>query len=306
MSDKDYYSILGVSKNASKEEIKKAYRKLAMKYHPDQAHGDKSAEEKFKELSEAYAVLGDDEKRRQYDTFGSSGFQQRFSQEDIFKGFDFSEILREFGLGGASFSRGSRGGIRFSFGHGSSPFNFHGMPGEKAAKGQDLIYELPLTLKEVASGTTKKIAFNHGGVTRQLNVKVPKGLINGKKLRLPGKGEPGASGGPPGDLYIKAKVMEDPNFSCKGYDLYMNREIKLTESLLGTTLSIPTVENKTLSLTIPQGTRHKTRMRLAGHGLPHMKGDGRGDLYVDILVRIPKRFTAEQKRLIQKLAETGL
>ena len=121
----DYYKILGVQKTASGEEIKKAYRKLAMKYHPDHTKGDKGAEEKFKKISEAYAVLSDKEKRKEYDTFGSEGFRQRFSQEDIFRGFDFGDIFREFGFGGGDFSHGGGGGRRFSFGTGS-PFNYSG------------------------------------------------------------------------------------------------------------------------------------------------------------------------------------
>jgi len=306
MSESDYYKILGVSKNASKDEIKKAYRKLAMKYHPDHAKGDGAAEERFKKISEAYAVLGDDEKRRQYDAFGSNGFQQRFSQEDIFRGFDFSEILKEFGLGGTSFARGKGGGVRFSFGPGSSPFGFHGPSPERPVKGQDLVYEIPLTLEEVSKGTTKKVSFHHGGQARSLTVKIPKGLTNGKKLRLAGKGNPSPYGGPPGDLYIQSNVVEDPVFAAQGYDLSLNREIKISDALLGTTLSIPTLEDTTLNLTVPPGTRHKTRMRLAGHGLPHMKGGGRGDLYVNILVHIPKTLTARQKKLVEELAEAGL
>jgi len=305
MSEKDYYHILGVSKGASKDEIKKAYRKLAMKFHPDHAKGDKSAEEKFKQLSEAYAVLGDDEKRKQYDTFGAAGFQQRFSQEDIFRGFDLGDILREFGLGGASFSRGRGSGMRFSFDQGS-PFDFQGRPQQNRVKGQDLVYELPLTLYEVATGTTKRVSFHHGGETRNLTVKIPKGLTDGKKLRLAGKGEASSFGGPSGDLYILSKVVKDPVFSADGYDLNMNQDIKLSEALLGTTLSIPTVEQNALSLTVPPGTRHKTKMRLSGHGLPHMKGSGKGDLYVHILVNIPKTLDARQKKLVEELAKTGL
>jgi len=305
MPETDYYKTLGVSKGASKDEIKKAYRKLAMKHHPDHAKGDKSAEEKFKKISEAYAVLSDDEKRKQYDTFGAAGFQQRFSQEDIFRGFDFSDILREFGLGGASFSRGRGGGVRFSFG-GGSPFDFQNRPPQQTVKGQDLVYELPLTLQEVAAGTAKRVSFHHGGESRNLTVTIPKGMVHGKKLRLSGKGETSPYGGPPGDLFILSKVLPDPVFSADGYDLNMNQEIKLSEALLGTTLSIPTVDQKALSLTVPPGTRHKTKMRLTGHGLPHMKGGGRGDLYVHILVHMPKKLDARQKKLVEELAKTGL
>ena len=304
MAEKDYYKILGVEKNASSAEIKKAYRKMAMKYHPDHAKGDKASEEKFKQISEAYAVLSDEEKRKQYDTYGSADFNQRYSQEDIFRNFDFGDIFKEFGFGGRGFSTGD-GGFRFSFGGGGSPFG--GRAGRQPApKGSDLVYELPLTLKEVAAGTNKTISFQHQGRSQNINVKVPKGMIGGKKLRLAGKGEPSAYGGAAGDLYIKSVVLEDPTFSLDGHDLVVNREIKLTDALLGTQIPIPTIEGKELTLKIPPGTRHKTKMRLAGRGIPHMKGEGRGDLFVQILVNIPSKLTREQKKLIGQLAETGL
>ena len=160
MPETDYYKMLGVKRNASDENIKKAYRKLAMKHHPDHAKGDKTAEEKFKKISEAYAVLSDKEKRQQYDTFGSTGFQQRYSQEDIFKGFDFANILKEFGFGGGDrFSRGP-GGMRFSFG-GDTPYGTRARQQQSLQKGADLVYEIPITLLEVATGATKTVAFKH-------------------------------------------------------------------------------------------------------------------------------------------------
>ncbi|MEW6673407.1 MAG: DnaJ C-terminal domain-containing protein [Thermodesulfobacteriota bacterium] len=303
MPETDYYKILGVEKNASDTEIKKAYRKLAMKYHPDHAKGDKTAEEKFKQLSEAYAVLSDKEKRKQYDQFGSTGFHQRFSQEDIFRGFDFSDIFREFGFGGATFSGGRKGGARFSFG-GGSPFG--NVQQQAAMKGSDLIYELPLTIHEVAAGTSKTVSFQHKGQSEKITVKIPKGMITGKKLRLAGKGEQSPYGGPAGDLYIQAKIMDDPVYRSEEYDLYVERKIKLTEAILGTTISVPTITGKELSLKIPAGTKHKTKMRLSGHGLPHMQGRAKGDLYVIIDVNIPTQLTSEQKNLIDKLAASGL
>ncbi len=305
MSETDYYALLGVSKNASDAEIKKAYRKLAMKYHPDHAKGDKAAEEKFKKISEAYAVLSDKEKRKQYDTFGADGFQQRYSQEDIFRGFDFSDLFREFGFGGGK--GGKRGSVRFSFGGGGgNPFGSYSQQQATAPKGADLVYELPLTLREVATGTRKNIRFEHDGRSENLTVTIPKGMITGKKLRLAGKGEPSPLGGPPGDLYIQAKVIPDPLFKADGYDVTIDREIRLTEALLGTTISVPTLEGKSLSLKIPPGTNHKTKMRLAGRGLPHMRGSGKGDLYVRVLVRMPKHLTPAQKELVEKLAAEGL
>jgi curved DNA-binding protein len=304
MSETDYYKMLGVNKNASDEEIKKAYRKLAMKYHPDHAKDDKSAEEKFKQISEAYAVLSDKEKRKQYDEFGSAGFQQRYSQEDIFKGFDFSDIFKEFGFGGSNFFTGRGGGMRFSFGSGSP---FGSQPGQRApVKGSDLIYELPLTLKEVATGTTKTVGFQHEGRSEKMTVKIPKGMVTGKKLRISGKGDPSPYGGPSGDLFIQTKLVDDPLYRSEGFDLFINHEIKLSEAILGTSISIPALDGKELSLKIPAGTRHKTKMRLSGRGLPHMKGGGKGDLFISIQVNMPKKLTREQRTLVEKLAETGM
>ena len=303
MPANDYYKDLGVDKNASPEAIKKAYRKLAMKYHPDHTKGDKSAEAKFKEISEAYAVLSDKDKRKQYDTFGSTDFHQRYSQEDIFRNFDFSDIFREFGFGGGLGS-GKRGGVRFGFGNGSS---FGGHPGQQAQmKGSDLVYELPLTLAEVAQGGEKRINFQHKGQSENVSVKIPPGMITGKKLRLTGKGEASPYGGPPGDLYIKSKVTPDPLFSSQEYDLIIHRDIRLSEALLGTRLKVPTLAGKELSLTIPPGTNHKTKMRLGGLGLPHMKGKKKGDLYVVIQVQMPKKLTNAQKKIVSQLAEAGL
>jgi curved DNA-binding protein len=302
MAETDYYKLLGVKKTASDDEIKKAYRKLAMKYHPDKTKGDKTAEETFKKISEAYAVLSDKEKRQEYDTYGSSGFQQRFTQEDIFRGFDFGDIFKEFGLGDA-----------FSFGGGRGSFSFGGGRGAYAQqqqrrqiKGNDLEYEIPLTLQEIAAGTTKTVSLRHGGHSEQVTVKIPRGMLSGKKLRLSGKGEPSPFGGPNGDLYIRSRLVADPVFKPDGYDLHMDREIKLTEAINGSRLSIPTLDGKTLNLKIPPGTQHKTRMRLPGHGLPHMKGSSKGDLYVHIHVHMPRQLTTLQKELIDQLSETGI
>ena len=303
----DYYKILGVQKSASNEDIKKAYRKLAMKYHPDHTKGDKAAEEKFKKISEAYAVLSDKEKRKEYDTFGAEGFRQRFSQEDIFRGFDFSDIFSDLGFGGNFFSgrgRGRGGGMRFNFG-GGSPFGSQTQQ-QASMKGSDLVYELPLTLKEIANGTQKTISLQHQAGTEKITVKIPKGMITGKKLRLAGKGSPSPVGGSPGDLFIQAKVLNDPVYRAEKYDLYMNHELKLSEAVLGTSISVPTLDGKNLSLKIPPGTKPGTKMRMSGHGLPHMKDPKKGDLYVKIQMSLPKKLSDEQRKLVEKLAEAGL
>ncbi|MGD8982277.1 MAG: J domain-containing protein, partial [Desulfobacterales bacterium] len=241
---------------------------------------------------------------KQYDTFGSAGFQQRYSQEDIFKGSDFESILSELFGGSGRFGGGGRG-MRFSFG-GGGPFGGYQRNQQAHTKGSDLEYELPLTLEEVAAGTQKTVSFQHKGRSEKITVKIPKGMISGKKVRIAGKGEPNPYGGPAGDLYIKSKVLGHPVYDVQAQDLYINRDIKLSEAILGTNISVPTLSGKELKLKIPAGTKHKTKMRLSGHGLPHMHGKGQGDLYVRIDIRMPKRLTKKQKSLIEQLAETGL
>jgi curved DNA-binding protein len=304
MEEKDYYKILGVNKTATVDDIKKAYRKLAMKYHPDHTKGDKDAEEKFKSISEAYAVLSDKEKRQQYDTYGSAGFHQKFSQEDIFRGFDFSDILKEFGFGGASFFGSGGRRQRYSYGQ-ESPFGGFGQQ-RGPSKGNDLIYELPLTLQEVATGTQKIVDIRHAGQAEKLTVTIPQGMIPGKKLRLPGKGQISPSGGSPGDLFIKAVLLNDPVYKVDGYDLLITRDIKLTEALIGTQITIPTLLGKELNMKIPPGTKHNTKMRVPAQGLPHMRGDTKGDLFIKIRVKMPKHLNDLQLELVKKLAETGL
>lgn len=318
MSGKDYYKILGVAKSASADEIKKAYRKLALKYHPDHNKGDKAAEAKFKEISEAYAVLTDPEKRKQYDTFGAEGFQNRFSQEDIFRGFDFSGIFREFGFGGGRseniFSQifgGGMGGAhgRAHFHTGGAPFNssFQGFQGQpRGMKGQDLVYELSLTLEDVANGAEKLIAYDLGGAQERVSVKIPAGIKSGKKLRLPGKGRPGIQGGPPGDLYIQVHVLHHPLFSREGDNLHIRHEIKFSDAVLGTEIEVPTIDQKRLKLKVPHGTQNGAKFRMRGYGVPHMGESGRGDQFVEIRVAVPKDVSKEQETLIKKLAESGL
>ena len=195
--------------------------------------------------------------------------------------------------------------MRFSFG-GDSPYGSRARQQQSLQKGADLVYELPLTLPEVATGTTKTISFQHQERSEKLTVKIPKGMISGKKLRIAGKGESSPFGGPAGDLYIKTKVLDDPVYDVHEHDLYTKREIKLSEAILGTSISVPTITGKELSLKIPPGTTHKTKMRLADHGLPHMNVKGQGDLYVYIHVNMPKQLSKSQKKLVKQLADTGM
>ncbi len=312
----DYYTILGIDKKAGASEIKKAYRKLALKYHPDKTEGDKALEDKFKKISEAYAVLSDPEKKNQYDTYGSADFQQRFSQEDIFRNFDMGDILKEFGFGGGrggGFSSGfGRGRQRGGGGMGGNPF-FQNMGGggfgqqqQPPMKGKDIEYEIPLTLHEIINGTKKTITINQGGTAKAIEVKIPRGLTRGKKIRLAGKGEMSSHGGPAGNLYIKSNPISSDGYTIEGNDVLLSKQIKLTQALLGDTIEIVTPDGTAINLKVPAGTNHKSKMRIPRHGIPQMKGNGCGDLFVVINITIPKELTEKQKKLIQQLEKTGL
>lgn len=305
MATKDYYEILGINKNASDEEIKRAYRKLAMKYHPDRNPNKKEAEERFKEINEAYAVLSDKEKRKQYDTFGAEGFHQRFTQEDIFRGFNIDEILSSLfgGRGAREFRFGGRGG--FDFGDFfSGQYGYQDM-GRMPQKGEDIIYNLTISIEDVAFGGEKKVSYRRGGKIEEVSVRIPKGIREGKKLRLSGKGMEGKNGGPPGDLYLQISIREHPVFAREGDDLIVEKEINLSEAILGTTIDVPTLEG-TKRVRVPPGTQSHTKMRLKGLGLPHFQGEGRGDEYVKVVVKIPKKVSERAKEFIQELAKEGI
>jgi curved DNA-binding protein len=320
MPGKDYYSMLGVSKTASADEIKKAYRKLAMKYHPDRNKGNKDAEAKFKEISEAYAVLSDQEKKKQYDSFGSEGFQSKFSQDEIFRDFDFGNIFREFGFKGGGGGGGGGGGPDlFSqiFGNmgrnnprdqGGASFNAYGGHNRpRPVKGRDIAYELALTLEDTFETNEKMISFQAGNQGQdKVSVKIPAGIQAGKKLRLQGKGQPGLNGGPRGDLYIEIRIMDHPLFRREGDDLMFTRDIRFTEAALGTEIEVPTIDKKTLKLKVPSGTQGNARFRLKGYGMPHMNEKGRGDAYVIINISVPRELDKRQKDVLKKASETGL
>lgn len=314
----EYYQILGVAKTATADEIKKAYRKLALKYHPDKNPDDKAAEEKFKEISEAYAVLSDPEKRQQYDTFGSAGFRQRYSQEDIFRNFDLNDILRQFGFGGGFRGAGgfhTTGGFRSA--GGGSPFdNIFGQAGQRGGcgggcgsqpvKGNDLTYEMTVSLEEVLHGAEKTISLRQNGQTQNVSVKIPKGIEDGKRLRLSGKGAHSSSGGPAGDLYLKIHVAEHPVFQRVDDDLVVEHRIPFSEACLGTTLEVATLDGKKFNVKVPAGVQQEAKLRIKGHGLPAGPIGHRGDLLVKIAVRIPKTLTPEQEEAVRALTAVSL
>ncbi|MFZ5762457.1 MAG: DnaJ C-terminal domain-containing protein [Thermodesulfobacteriota bacterium] len=307
----DYYEQLGVAKSASADEIKKAYRKLALKYHPDRNQGNKEAEEKFKKISEAYAVLSDAEKRKQYDTFGSAGFQQRFSQEDIFRNADLGDILREFGI---NMGGGGRATFRTSGGMGGASFfdDLFGMGGgagfrtshrAQPVKGGDLSLELPITLEEVLHGSEKTIALGHG---EKVSVKVPAGIESGKKLRLAGKGSPSPMGGPPGDLYLTVTVLPHRLFAREEENLVVDAEVSYSGLALGSEVAVPTLDGKHLKVKVPAGSQPGAKLRLKGQGLPKNTKGTRGDLLARLTVGVPRKLSGEQEELLRKLAGTGL
>jgi curved DNA-binding protein len=316
----DYYKALGVEKGASLEDIKKAYRKLALKHHPDRNPTDKKrAEEKFKEISEAYAVLSDPEKRKQYDEFGTDAFRQKFTQEDIFRNFDINDILRGFGFGnlGGEFTwqsgGGGRGGRRaYTTQRRADPFGdlfgeqAYGQREAPAAKDQDIEYNLSITLEESVLGAEKKLALQKGSRTEEVNVKIPAGISSGKKLRLAGKGIPGPYGGAAGDLYLNIQVLPHPIFSRDGDDLYVERTVSFSQACMGATIDVPTLNAGPKRLKIPAGTQSNTKIRMKGFGVPHLKGEGRGDQFVRVFVDVPKKLSARQADLIRKLSEEGL
>lgn len=292
----DYYATLGVDKSASESEIKKAYRKLAVKYHPDKNSGDKKAEERFKEISEAYAVLSDTEKKQQYDQFGDSGFHQRYSQEDIFRGADFGDIFGG-GMGDDIFSQlfgGGRGGQRRSGHHRPQP-----------AKGQDYIMRINIPFRQAVSGGERMVNYQHNGQTEKIQVRVPAGIESGQKLRVSGKGGPSPSGGKTGDLLLEVTVENDPIFTRDNNNLTVQVVVPFSGLCLGTSANVTTLDGEK-RIKIPAGTKNGSKIRLKGHGVAKHGKHAAGDLFAQIVVDIPKTLDDEQQQLLAQLKELGL
>lgn len=281
---KDYYQTLGVTKSASPEEIKRAYRKLALQYHPDRNKG-KDAEGKFKEVTKAYEILSDPQKRETYDQFGHAAFEQGAGQQGPFGG-GFNQGQGPFSY---TYSTGGDGGAGFDFGGFNDPFEifeqfFGGSPfGARSARRQS--YSLTLDFLEAVHGTTKKVSI--GGKSETL--RIPAGVDEGSRIRF-------------GDYDVVVSVTSDRRFQREGFDIIGTKEISFALAALGGEVNIETVDGD-LKLRIPAGTQPGTAIRLRGKGVPHLHGSGRGDHYVRIKVSVPKHLTGKQKELLQEFME---
>lgn len=318
----DYYKLLGVNKSASKDEIKKAFRKLALQYHPDQNKDNPAAEEKFKKINEAYAVLGNDEKRKQYDMYGADGFSRRFSQEDIFRGVDFNSIFKEFGFGGRSgssffgdlFGRGARGGSRqrqssgfqdpFRGGGGFGGFgggNFGGQPQPQKAE-----TELKVSLEDAYSGAKKRVSLDTGAGVETVDVTIPRGIAEGQKLRLKSKGPVDPGTGQRGDLYCKISINPHRVYQLKGKDLVIEAEVPLTEMILGGKVRVATPDNNTIELKVPRLSKNNAMLRIKGKGMPGTQGKPDGNLLIKLQAKLPTELDDAQQKLFEELAESGI
>ncbi len=292
----DYYEVLGVKKSATPEEIKKAYRKLARKYHPDINPDDEKAKLKFQQINEAQEVLTDAEKRKKYDKYGENwkhGEEQEKAQRA------YSQQYQKSGAGGNDYS-GSFDDGTFSDFFGSMFGNRRGGGRQSQFRGQDLNAELPLTLKEAA--TTHPHTFTING--KNVRITIHAGTANGQKIKLKGYGNAGANGGPAGDLFITFNIAEDATFRREGDNLYTTFELDLYTAVLGGEVTVPTLDGQ-VKLKIKPETQNGSKVRLKGKGFPVYKKDGTfGDLYITYNVKIPTHLTDKQKELFQQLAQS--
>jgi curved DNA-binding protein len=327
MEFKDYYQTLGVAKTVSDKELKQAYRKLARKHHPDVNPGDKSAEARFKEINEAYEVLGDPEKRKKYDELGANwrmyeqaqqqgqgfpggspfggpggawninmggpggGYRTMTEEEmhDLFGNEDpFSDFFKTFFGGGGATREGGRAR------QGRTP---------RTQKGRDIEHEVELTLEEAYHGATRRISIKQGGHARSVDVRIPVGVKDGSRVRAAGEGESGANGGASGDLYLRVRIKPHPVFERKGTDLHAKVAVPVTTAVLGGEAQVPTITGS-VRLKIPETTQSGQVFRLKSHGMPSVgKPDDRGDLYATVEVQLPRSLTKEQRQHYDALAK---
>ena len=294
VSKRDYYEVLGVSKNASDDEIKKAYRKLAIKYHPDKNPGDKEAEAKFKEINEAHDVLSDKQKRARYDQFGHAGvggasgnpFGGGASAGNPFGGgFDFNGQTFNFDFGGGGLD--DILGNLFGFGNAS----------RRARRGADYQTNVVLTFEEAIFGTTKNVSVDG----KDLKVKIPAGIDDGMSIRLRGKGGPAPSGegAEPGDLYVRIRVKPHKHLTREGAIILSEERISMVDAALGCEIEVPTVDGP-ITMKVPAGTQSGTPFKLSGHGVPFRSDGDRGPHIVTVIVETPKNLSRKQKELLEE------
>lgn len=294
MAKRDYYEILGVSRDADDKQLKKAFRKFARKYHPDLNPNNKEAEQRFKEVNEAYEILSDPAKRKQYDSFGHAAFDAGFQGSEGFRtrtgGFD-PRAAQDRGFG--SIFEDIFGDV-FSGRRESQPV---------PETGKDLVYNLEIDLKDAYHGTSTYVNIQRGArlQSEQIMVKIPPGVDNGTKVRVAGKGGAGIRGGKSGDLYIITSIRPDRFYERKGDDLYCEVPITISEAALGAKIEVPTMDG-TATMTIPSVTQGGQLFRLKEKGMPHLKGGRSGNQYVKVIITIPKNLTEEDKELFKKIS----
>jgi len=322
MEFKDYYSSLGVAKTATDKEIKQAYRKLARKHHPDVNPGDKAAETRFKEINEAYEVLGDAAKRKKYDELGANwrAYEQAGAGAGGFDPSQFGGWNVHVGGGrspqGGGFRTMTEDEMREMFGD-ENPFSdffqtFFGGAGESARRrggrsrgpraGRDMEQEIQLALEDAYHGTMRRLAIKQDGHARTVDVRIPAGVTDGSRVRVPGGGEIGTGGAQSGDLYLRIRLAPHPQYERKGRDLHARVQVPLTTAVLGGEADVPTLSGKTLRLKIPPMTQNGQVFRLRGHGMPAAgKPDDHGDLYATVDVQLPRTLTQEQRKHFEEL-----
>lgn len=314
MAAPDHYKTLGVSENVSPDELKKVYRKLAKKYHPDVTGGDKAKEARFKDISQAYDVLSDEKKRQEYDLSRKNPFAGAAGGGP--GGADFSGFGGFPGFGGRGRRPGGGGrtggidiedmlrGMGINMGGDDGPFS--GMRGGARTadmRGADVQATLDITFTEAALGAEKQVVLEPGTASeRKLTMRIPAGVDDDETIRLPGQGRPGVNGGPAGNLLIKVRVQPHPRFRRKGPDLEVEIPIHIDEAVLGGTIEVPTLEPTKATVKIPPGTSSGTLLRLRGKGAGDRHG-GRGDLYGTVQIIVPKDLTPEARDLIKKFGE---
>jgi curved DNA-binding protein len=308
---RDYYETLGVSKTASEDEIRSAFRKLARKYHPDVAKDKKAAEEKFKQINEAYEVLSDPEKRKKYDQLGANWNQPGGFQPP--PGWGTGQPGRGFQQWG-----GDNGGVEFEFGgtgfsdffeaffgggRGRSAFGGFGQRERSAERGSDVEADIMVTLEEALHGSTRQVSLRRAGSnkTESYQVKIPRGVREGQRIRLAGQGEAGQRGGKSGDLFLRVRLARHPDFTVEGSDLVHEVRIAPWQAVLGDELVVPTLEGSA-RLKLPPGTQGGQRFRLRERGLPGVSGS-RGDLYVVTQITVPKKLGERERQIWEQLAE---